>query len=153
MSLYTYSLASLLEIMLSGNFKENYILNIKKEVEEYAKEYRMIFDEASKYLEKMGFSALDTVLLGGVGIASKKVGDLIGAIPVVNKGPIDEFLQEGGKKLENRAFDQKLKFAHDFATLGNPQTGMLVEKMEDLIDIYNHTNTICFDKENIYCLA
>ena len=54
MSLYTYSLASLLEIMLSGNFKEEYITGIKAEIEKYTAEYRLIFDESSRYLEKLG---------------------------------------------------------------------------------------------------
>ena len=42
MSLYTYSLASLLEIMLSGNFKEEYITGIKAEIEKYTAEYSRI---------------------------------------------------------------------------------------------------------------
>lgn len=153
LSLYTYSLASLLEIMLSGNFKEEYITGIKAEIEKYTAEYRLIFDEASRYLEKLGSGAIDANLLGGIGMAGKKMGDLIGAIPVVKNGPVDEFLQDNGKKLEKKASNQKSKAVHDFAALGNPQTGVLTEKMQDMIDIYNHTEQICFDRENIYLVG
>ena len=153
LSLYTYSLSSLLEIMLSGNFKEGYITGIKTEIEKYATEYRLIFDESSRYLEKLGSGAIDANLLGGIGTAGKKMGDLIGAIPVVKNGPVDEFLQDNGKKLEKKASRQKSKAVHDFAALGNPQTGMLIEKMQDMIDIYNHTEQICFDRENIYLVG
>ena len=149
LSLYTYSLASLLEIMLSGNFKEEYITGIKAEIEKYTAEYRLIFDESSRYLEKLGSGAIDANLLGGIGMAGKKMGDLIGAIPVVKNGPVDEFLQDNGRKLEKKASHQKAKAVHDFAALGNPQTGVLTEKMQDMIDIYNHTEQICFDRENI----
>ena len=153
LSLYTYSLSSLLEIMLSGNFKEGYITGIKTEIEKYATEYRLIFDESSRYLEKLGSGAIDANLLGGIGTAGKKMGDLIGAIPVVKNGPVDEFLQDNGKKLEKKASRQKSKAVHDFAALGNPQTGMLIEKMQDMIDIYNHTEQIYFDRENIYLVG
>ena len=153
LSLYNYSMASLLEIMLSGNFKEEYISVIKAEIEKYATEYRLIFDESSRYLEKLGSGAIDANLLGGIGTAGKKMGDLIGAIPVVKKGPVDEFLQDNGKKLEKKAYYQKSKAVHDFAALGNPQTGVLTEKMQDMIDIYNHTEQICFDRENIYLVG
>jgi hypothetical protein len=40
-----------------------------------------------------------------------------------------------------------------FAALGNPGTGILVEKMQDMVQIYNHTSQICFDKEKIYLMA
>ena len=153
LSLYTYSLAALLEILLGGNFKEEYIAGIKSAIEKYAAEYRLIFDESSRYLEKLGSGAIDANLLGGIGLAGKKMGDLIGAIPVVKNGPVDEFLQDNGKKLEKKASHQKSKAVHDFAALGNPQTGVLTEKMQDMIDIYNHTEQICFDRENIYLVG
>ena len=153
LSLYTYSLASLLEIMLSGNFKEEYITGIKAEIEKYTAEYRLIFDESSRYLEKLGSGAIDANLLGGIGAAGKKIGDLIGAIPIINNGPVDEFLQDNGWKLENEASRQKSQAVHDFAALGNPQTGVLTEKMQDMIDIFNHTEKICFDRKNIYLVA
>ena len=153
LSLYNYSMAAFLEIMLSGNFKEEYITGIKAEIEKYAAEYRLIFDESSRYLEKLGSGAIDANLLGGIGTAGKKMGDLIGAIPVVKKGPVDEFLQDNGRKLEKKAYYQKSKAVHDFAALGNPQTGVLTEKMQDMIDIYNHTEQICFDRENIYLVG
>ncbi len=153
MSLFNYSLASLLEIMLSGNFKEEYITGIKLEIEKCALEYRSVFDESSRYLGKLGNGSIDANLLGGIGTAGKKMGDLIGTIPVVKKGPVDEFLQNNGKKLEKKAFYKKSKAVHDFAALGNPQTAVLTEKMQDMIDIYNHTEQICFDRENIYLVG
>jgi hypothetical protein len=40
----TISLAALLEIMLGGNFKEEYIAGIKSAIERYTAEYSLIFD-------------------------------------------------------------------------------------------------------------
>ena len=96
LSLYTFSLSSLMEIMLSGNFKETYIVGIKDEIREMSDAYRTLFDKSSSYLEKLGGSALEANVLKGVGTAGKAVGKLIGSIPFIKEGPVDEFLQDGG---------------------------------------------------------
>lgn len=47
-------MASMIEIMLSGNFKEEYIAaGIKEEIQKLSSVYRDLFGECSIYLEKM----------------------------------------------------------------------------------------------------
>ena len=153
MALYTYSLASLLEIMLGGNFKEEYIGAIKKEIEQFALDYRNFFEKASVRLEQMANGAIDTIAMKGLGKISQSAGKFIGSIPVIRKGPVDEFLQEGGTRLSDKASGIEEKAVHDFAVLGNPGTLVLTERMQDLIQIYNHTEQICFDREHIYLVG
>lgn len=45
------------------------------------------------------------------------------------------------------------KAARQFAALSSPGTRVFVEKMEDMIQIYNHTNQICFDREKVYLIV
>lgn len=153
LSLYTFSLASLIEIMLSGNFKEEYISGIKDEIREMSLTYRDLFGECSVILEKMGKSTLETNMVKKLGSASKAVGKLAGKIPLVKEGPVDEFLQDKGAQLKGNAVRMEEKSVGAFAAIGNPGTGRLVEKMQDLIQIYNHTSQICFDNEKIYLLV
>lgn len=153
LSLYTFSLASLMEIMLSGNFKEEYILDIKDKIREMSQTYRDLFRECSVRLEKMGNSALETNFVKGLGTAGKAVGKFIGSIPLVKEGPVDEFLQKKGAHLESNAIGMEKKSVWAFAALGNPGTGMLIEKMQDMVQIYNHTSQICLDKEKIYLMV
>ena len=150
LSLYTFALSSLLEIMLSGNFKEEYITGIKQEMEKCAETYRDLFGKCSIYLEKLSDSSLDTNLLKGVGNVSKFTGKIIGAIPIVEKWPVDEFLQDSGNKLKKNALGIKQKVVRSFAEISNPGTGMFIAKMADMVKIYNHTSEICFDEKNIY---
>ena len=152
LALYTYSLASLFEIMLSGNFKEDNIAIIKNKICGFASEYRELFGECSIYLEKLGRGAIDTTILKGVGNTGEKLGNLIGSIPIISRGPVDELLEKGGRNLAEKAGEIEGKSVHDFALLGNPGTGILTEKMQDIIDIYNHTESICFDSERIYLI-
>ena len=153
LSLYTFSLASLMEIMLSGNFKEEYIVKIKDEIQALSDTYREQFKKGSLYLEKLGNAGIEANVVKGIGTAGKTVGKLIGSISLVKEGLADEFLQEKGVHLRESAIEMEKKAVKAFATVGNPGTRVFVEKMEDMIQIYNHTSQICFDREKIYLLA
>lgn len=153
LSLYTFSLSSLMEIMLSGNFKESYIEGIKDEIREMTETYRSLFDKSSHYLEKIGGSALEANVLKGVGTAGKAVGKFIGSIPLIKEGPVDEFLQESGAQIKKNAIGMEKEAVHSFASISNPGTRVFMDKMEDMIQIYNHTEQICFDDKRICLVA
>lgn len=152
LSLYTFSMASLVEIMLSGNFKEEYVSDVKAEIKKFSLEYRDLFTECSMYLEKMTSVSVEANVIKGIGVASKAVGKLIGSIPVVKEGQVDEFLQDSGVHLKENAQDMQKNVLETFAALHNPGTGVFMDKMEDMIQIYNHTERICFDDKKIYLL-
>ena len=153
LSLYTFSLASLMEIMLSGNFKEEYIAKAKDEIEALSDTYREHFEKGSLYLEKLGNAGVEANVVKGIGTAGKKVGKLIGSIPLVKEGPVDEFLQDKGAHFQKNAIGMEKKAVEAFKGVGNPGTSVFLEKMDVMIQIYNHTSQICFDNENIYLLA
>jgi len=146
-------MASLVEIMLSGNFKEEYISDVKAEVKKFSLEYRDLFTECSMYLEKMTSVSVEASVMKGIGVASKAVGKFIGSIPVVKEGQVDEFLQDRGVHLKENAQGMQRNVLEAFATLHNPGTGVFMDKMEDMIQIYNQTDKICFDDDKIYLIA
>jgi len=153
LSLYTFSLASLMEIMLSGNFREGYISGIKDEIRELSQTYRDLFGEGSIRLEKMANSALEGNVLRGLGATGKAVGKFIGNIPFVKQGPVDDFLQDKATQIINNATRTEKKSVSAFAAISNPDTAMFVEKMQDMVKIYNHTSQIYFDNESIYLMT
>lgn len=153
LALYTYSLASMMEIMLGGNYKEEYITGIKDEIIKLSGNYRDLFEKSSLYLEKLGGFAVEAKVLKGIGTAGKAVGKFIGSIPLVKEGPVDEFLQDGGANLKKNAIGMEKQAVHQFAALNNSGTHIFVNKMEDMIQIYNHTERICFDDKQIYLVA
>lgn len=153
LSLYTFSLSSLMEIMLSGNFKESYIEGIKEEIRKMTETYRSLFDKSSHYLEKIGGSALGANVLKGVGTAGKAVGKFIGSIPLIKEGSVDEFFQDSGAHIKKNAIDMEKEAVHRFASIRNPGTRVFIDKMEDMIQIYNYTEQICFDDKRIFLVA
>ena len=153
LSLFAFSMSSLVEIMLSGNFKEENIFAIKSEIEKLSFAYREIYGECSLFLEHIGKSSIETNVLKGVGATSRAVGKLIGSIPVIKDGQVDEFLQEKGEDVSNKVIIIEKETIKAFAQMSNPGTHLFTEKMQDLINIYNHTTDIYFDNHNIYLIA
>ena len=115
--------------------------------------YRELFLKGSAYLEKISGASVGTNVLKGVGSASKAVGKFIGNIPLVSKGPVDEFLQDGGDQLRNNAHEMEQNVLSEFAEISNPGTGVFLAKMRDMIQIYNYTSEICFDNKKIYLIS
>lgn len=153
LSLFTFSMSSLIEIMLSGNFKEENILSIKEEIQKLSFAYRDIYGECSVYLEGMEKSSVESNLLKGVSATSKAVGKFIGSIPKIKDGQIDERLQEAGEHVSDKAKTMETDGIAAFAEMSNPGTSLFTEKMDDLIFVYNQTTDICFDSNNIYLIA
>lgn len=153
LSLFTFSMSSLIEIMLSGNFKEENILSIKDEIQKLSFVYRDTYGECSVYLEGMEKSSVESNLLKGVSATSKAVGKIIGSIPKIKDGQIDERLQETGEHVSDKAKAIETDSIAAFAEMSNPGTNLFTEKMDDLIFVYNQTTDICFDNDNIYLIA
>lgn len=94
-----------------------------------------------------------TKLLQGIGFGSKKASQLIGGIPLVKEGPVDELLQENGAKLDKSATKMIESILVAFSEMSSPRIGVFTDKMDDMIQIYNHTEAICFDKERLYLVG
>ena len=150
LSLYTYSLASLMEIMLSGNFKEEYISGIKDQITLMSTTYRNLFADSSIKLEKVSSTAIEANMLKGIGTVGDAFGKVIEKIPLIEKGSLDEFLEKSGEKLKVNARSIESKAVREFAALNNPKTSVFTEKMDDMIMIFNHSSSIGFDKDYLY---
>ena len=139
--------------MLGGNFKEEYISNIKDEIVKLSEAYRSLFEKSSCYLEKIGNSAIEANMLRGAGMAGNAVGKFIGSIPLIKEGPVDEFLQKAGTQMAKNACNVEKEAVHQFSAISNPGTRVFIEKMEDMIQIYNHTDRVCFDDKQVYLIS
>ena len=72
---------------------------------------------------------------------------------MVKNGPVDEFLQDSGAHLRRNARGIERDILSSFAKISNPGTGVFMDKMRDMIQIYNHTSEICFDDKKIYLIV
>jgi hypothetical protein len=146
LSLYTFSLASFMEIMLSGNYKEEYIVEVRDEINRMSEDYRELFEKCSLYLEKRSKSVVSTNVIKAVGKVEKATGKLLGNIP--KKGDaVEDFLQGAASSAEDHAMLIERQVVREFAMMNNPGTRLFTTKMDDMIRIYNHTSSIYFEKK------
>lgn len=153
LSLYIYSLASFLEVMLLGNFQEEYILQIRNKIEKYSLEYRDAFSASSLYLESVVKNSVSKNALQGLGVVENTFGNLIGSIPYVKEGQIDEWLINVASHHKDIAQEMEKGAVEKFAVVSNPSTDIFIEKLDDMCRIYNHTEQIYFDDKNVYLVA
>ena len=66
---------------------------------------------------------------------------------------MDEFLEEKGCSIKDSAESIEAGILQEFSLISNPKTGIYTSKMEDMVQIYNHTEQICFDENKIYLIA
>lgn len=138
---------------ISGNFKEENISKSKSEIESFSLDYRELYTQCSVLIEKMSKKSLETNVLKGIGRASNTIGKFIGNIPVIKEGLVDEFLQDSGKHLKSNAKGMEEKVTNIFAEMSDPKTSTFIGKMNDMIQIYNHTSEIFFDENQIYLVT
>lgn len=153
LSLYSYSLASFIEIILSKSFEEDYINEIKKLIEKHNFTYLEIYAQSSVYLEKLTNSSIETNVMKGLGDASKVIGGFLGSVPLIKDTQVDKFLKESGDNLKDNANKIETNTVEKFTEVKNPNVTLFIDRMNDLIQIFNHTEKIYFDQDQIYLVS
>lgn len=153
LSLYSYSLASFIEIILSKSFEEDYINEIKKLIEKHNFTYLEIYAQSSVYLEKLTNSSIETNVMKGLGDASKVIGGFLGGVPLIKDTQVDKFLKESGDNLKGNANKIETNTVEKFTEVKNPNVTLFIDRMNDLIQIFNHTEKIYFDQDQIYLVS
>ena len=147
LSLYIYSFSTFMEILLLGNYKNDYLLNKKKELDELDNEYSEVFNNALEYVKKNANKSLEGNVLSGLGSAGKAIGNLAEKVKIKN---VDNWLNEKGDNLKKSGQNIKDDFATKFDDIKESNSRPFINQIEKVDCIYNKTKEIYFDKENIY---
>ncbi|MGN1379667.1 MAG: hypothetical protein ACI4XR_04685 [Bacilli bacterium] len=147
LSLYIYSFSSLLEIMLLGNYQEEYLVSKKDELDKLDDEYSQIFNEAFIYIKNNANKSLEGNVLLGLGSTGKAIGTLAEKARVKN---IDVWFNEKSENLKKTGQSIKDNYIAKFDELKNSNSQSFINQIEKIDYIYNKTKEIFFDSENIY---
>ena len=147
LSLYIYSFSTFMEILLLGNYKNDYLLNKKKELDELDNEYSDVFNNALDYVKNNANKSLEGNVLSGLGSAGKAIGNLAEKVKIKN---VDNWLNEKGDNLKQSGQNIKDDFATKFDDMKESNSKPFINQIEKVDCIYNKTKEIYFDKENIY---
>lgn len=147
LSLYIYSFATFMEVLLLGNYNSDYLLSKKDELDELDNEYLNTFNNALDYIKKNANKSLESNVLSGLGSAGKTLGNLAEKIKVKN---VDAWLNEKGNNLKHTSQDIKDNYVTKFDEIKNTNTKVFTSQLDKVNSIYNKTKEIYFDKDNIY---
>ena len=150
LSLYIYSFAVFLEIMLLENFQENYLLTKKEEIENLSNEYIKNYQDALMHVKKEANKSIQSNLLSSIGNASKTIGNLAEKVQIVKDKKIDIWLNKNSDNLKNKSQDMKNVFSEKFKDMSEPNINIFINKIDLINNIYNKANNIYFDTKNIY---
>ena len=91
-AVYLYSYASFLEMMLMGDYREETIGKLLDDLSECDSRYRGFFDSCLHQLQESAYTGIDNQAVRGVANAAGFLGGVIGSIPIIRQGPVDEAL-------------------------------------------------------------
>lgn len=150
MALYLFSFSSYLEVMLLGNFTEEYLNSVAQRVRDYQTYYQDQFEKCRDYIAKVSGDSVQMKVQDAVGQAGKFLGNLIGLSPLLNKGPVDEWLKDGGEQLLKGKEERIAKLVAEFETKQETGSELFVDSIRNVKTVCNETQAIMFDKEYLY---
>ena len=147
---YLYSYTSFLEIILQKNFGA--APAIAEKMASYAKKYGELYADCHAQIANYQRTAIEVQLIGGLGNVAKAVGQKIAAVPVLNKGLVDEALISAGETLGKHNKDTVAKKLEQFAPLGDSRMDAFIENVRTIDVLFSRPEAMITDGEYLYIL-
>ncbi len=145
LALYLYAYSTFLEVMLLGNFGEEYLNSVEQRISDYSYQYRSLYTECYNLVEDYSKASIQTGMLSGLAKTSRFMGDTIAKVPLIGKSQLDESLIEvsgklGGKE-ERRTAANMEKFVQNRVDV----VWVFVESIRVVKGLYNGEVTYFLD--------
>lgn len=145
LSLYVYSFASMLEVMLLENFQPDFISQIQTDITNHTDKYRELFSQCYGQIAKMNEQTLQTYLYKAAGGACKMMSTAFN-----EKGPVGQFFVGISNDLEKVRTQQKNNRINDFMRIEDPGNSLFINNLDQLKWLSSNGTEVYFDKDSIY---
>lgn len=149
LALHVFALSSYMEVMLSKNFQAEYLEKVENEIRENARKFRNLYTDCYDKIEVLKKEAISTKAVNKFADVSKSVGNFIGKIPVVKKGPVDEFLVGVGDIISEKEKKQLEKTLNFFIQYKDSGLVPVAEHINVINSLSNKPVIMIYDKNNI----
>ena len=149
LALHVFALSEYMEVMLSKNFQADYLSKIEDEIREQAMKFRNLYTECFDKIELLKKEAVTTQAANKLADVTRTVGGLIGKIPVVKDGPVDEFLIGVGDSIteaEKKKLERTLAFFIQYKDSGLTP---IAEHIAMINELSNKPVVMLYDKKTI----
>ncbi len=148
-SLYSYALASFVEIIVLKNLNKTYLDKILKRIETFSIEYRETYTDCYNYLESTAERNLQSVIIDTVSKIGKKIGNTIAKTSVGDKTLINEKIIQSANKTKELKDNKIKKQLLEFSNYKDTRVSSFQQLIDSINKIYNE-NQVYFTSENIY---
>lgn len=152
LAVYTYSFASFLEPMLSGNFSEENIAAVVAKIGDHGNEYRELYTACYDAIEGSARGSIDSLVLGGVAAAATGLGGILERVPLVGLTPIDEVVSGAGRGLEGFNDEMTSCLMGKLCRAKAPDLRPFQQSLETVSVLCNHPYQLAVDEESVYLL-
>ena len=149
LALHVFALSEYMEVMLSKNFQAEYLSKIEDEIRDQAMKFRNLYTECFDKIELLKKEAVTTQAANKLADVTRTVGGLIGKIPVVKDGPVDEFLIGVGDSIteaEKKKLEKTLAFFIQYKDSGLTP---IAEHIAMINELSNKPVVMLYDKKTI----
>ncbi len=153
LSLYLYSFASYMEIILTGNYNHKLLSEASSKIKDYAYNYMDLYTKCYNALSDAAKSSIESEVLKKVSSASTAAGEFINKIPIIERGPVDEILISAGDKIKQHKTDSVDDLLSDLVSVHNSQVAQFSDAIDMVDEFHNSKIEVVLDQENLYVKA
>lgn len=150
LSIYLYSFASFLEVILLENYKTDYLQELAQRIRDFSFNYAELYTSTFDSLKEGASKSLETGAMKGIASAAKGLGHVIEKIPVIERGQLDENLIAAGSKLTTYNDDSIDGLMQNFVSISNCLVLQFADLIEQLDTLHNSNPIILTDSEALY---
>ena len=149
LAVYLFGFSSFLEMLLLGNFNQQYLDQVAERIRKYDQQYRSLFDRCNDLVKKITESSVETRVMTGLGNLSKAIGNWASSQDALKEKAVDKWFQNSGEKLQQNN-DAKVE-QNKALFSGSPETGsyLFIDSIKNIAAI-TKTKDISFDGDNMY---
>ncbi len=149
---HNYAFAALVEPMVYGNFGRDSLLSVESDIENRGHRYLEVYTSCYDEVEKNVDSSADSVVLGGVAAASRRLGGVVAKTRIGDHTMIDETLEGMGANILKSNDQRSDRLMARLREVRSPEVFAFRDATQAINGVYNVNSSVLFDAENIYLL-
>lgn len=151
-SVYLYAFSTFLDVMLHGNFEEDYLQSLVEKIEDESIGYRQLYTQAYDLIEADADSSVRAVALGGLSGAMGFLSKTIEKTPIGEHTQIDEALGEASKGLGDFNEGMKTDMMSELIEASRSDVRPFIDNIENVSRLYNEPVMLIADEVAVYVL-
>ena len=149
---HLYAFSSFLDVMLQGNFDPASIESVTGKMITMANRYEALYADCHAQMAKYQRSSIEAQIVGGIGVATKGLGNAIASVPVIREGPVDEVLISAGDSIGRFNRDTVRQKLQTFEVFEDNRMNPFIENLKSVNLLHNTENAMITDGTHLYLL-